>query len=136
MAKRKKRIKKHVLDGITFDSKTELNHYKILKDNPNVEILDTHKSFILQGDIGYIRLPSFKEGKLRKMQYTPDFILKVKGIDKPIAMETKGFAREGYRMRKKLFIKLYEDEYYFYECKGKKSEEKLKKDLEKMVKEE
>jgi predicted nuclease of restriction endonuclease-like RecB superfamily len=53
------------------------------------------------------------------MVYTPDFILKVKGLDKPVAVETKGYARKDYLIRKKLFQKFY-PEYYFVEVNDKK----------------
>ena len=137
MAKKKKRRarKKYEVDGITFDSKTEKVHYEILSEHPLVEVLDVHKTFLLMDKFKYTRLPTFSNGTHRKMIYTPDFIIKVKGIDKPIAMETKGHPRKDYMIRKKLFTYFYGNEYYFYECKDKSSGEQLRKDLEVMTSE-
>jgi len=109
-------------------------HYQILKQHPNIEIVDRQKTFLLINGFPYIKLPNFNKGNIRKMEYTPDFILKIKGIDKPIAMETKGHARKDYMMRKKLFIYFYGDKYYFYECKDNAKGEKLKKDIDILLK--
>ena len=128
--KRKTRVKKITIDGITFDSELESRHYTILRDDKDVELLERQKTFMLFERSPYIRLPSMKKGYLRKMIYTPDFIIKIRGLDKPIAVESKGFARKDYNMRKKLFIKLFGDEYYFLES-GK---DELREQLEEIKK--
>ncbi len=104
--------------GIEFDSKLERDHYLILLDDEDVEVLERQKTFLLFDRFSYTRLPSMKKGYIRKMEYTPDFIIAVKGLDKPIALESKGFSRKDYQIKKKLFIRIYSDRYYFMESKG------------------
>lgn len=101
--------------GITWDSKLELNHYEILKEEPLVTIVDRQKTFVLNEGFEYIDFPLMKKRKYRDMKYTPDFIIEVKGVDKTIAFESKGFARKDYNIRKKLFIQRYGEEYYFWQ---------------------
>lgn len=114
--------KKFEYEGILFDSKLEINHYKILKENDDIiEIIDMQKRFLLlEFDFTYTDFPNKKTRKYRDMVYTPDFMIKVKGYDKPIAMESKGYPRKDYNIRKKLFIRRYGDEYYHYECRSAK----------------
>lgn len=115
-----KRGVKYEHDGHIFDSKLEINHYNVLKQHDFfIEIVDMQKQFtLLEFNDTYIDFPSGKKRKLRDMVYTPDFILKVKGYDKLVAMESKGFPRKDYNIRKKLFIRQHGDKYYHYECKS------------------
>lgn len=138
IAKKKKRnrVKKIIIDGIEFDSGTEAKHYEMLRDNEDIEIVERQKTFLLLDSFTYNKLPQYKKATHRKMVYTPDFIIKVKGRDKLIAMETKGHARKDYMIRKKLFSYFYKDEYDFFECKDKRDGKQLKKDIEKLVKHE
>jgi len=126
--------KKYIVDGIKFDSKTEGVHYQILRDHKDIKIIDRQKMFLLIDRFVFKSLPTYRLGIIRKMVYTPDFIISVKGRDKLIAMETKGHARKDYMMRKKLFIHFHGDEYDFYECKDKSDGAQLKKDLEVLTK--
>lgn len=114
--------RKFEYEGILFDSKLEINHYKALLLNDDIiEVVDMQKKFLLlEFDFNYIDFPNKKKRKYRNMVYTPDFILKIKGYDKLIAMESKGYPRKDYNIRKKLFIKRYKDEYYHYECRSVK----------------
>lgn len=127
--KRRTRIKKPIVDGRKFDSGLEADHYKILKEHPDIEIIDLQKTFLLQESTKYIGFPKKNKRSFDTITYTPDFIIKAKGFDKPIAMESKGYARPVYQMRKKLFVNKYQDEYYFYECRSVKQ---LKEDLERV----
>jgi hypothetical protein len=68
----------------------------------------------------YYDFPQKKKRKLRNMVYTPDFIIRVNGYEKLVAMESKGFPRKDYNIRKKLFIREHGDEYYHYECRSVK----------------
>lgn len=124
-----KRGVKYEHDGYTFDSKLEINHYDILKENDDIiELIDMQKKFLLLPfEFTYIDFPQKKKRKYRDMIYTPDFIIKVKGYDKPIAMESKGYPRKDYNIRKKLFIREHGDEYYHYECRSAKQ---LREDIE------
>jgi len=124
-----KRGVKYEHDGHTFDSKLEINHYNILKENDDIiEIIDMQKKFLLLPfEFTYIDFPQKKKRKYRDMIYTPDFIIKVKGYDKLVAMESKGYPRKDYNIRKKLFIREHGDEYYHYECRSAKQ---LREDIE------
>lgn len=126
-----KRGVKYNHDGYVFDSKLEINHYNVLKKNDNlVTIVDMQKKFtLLEFPDSYIDFPSLKKRKLRDMIYTTDFIIRVNGFEKLVAMESKGFPRKDYNIRKKLFINRYSDEYYFYECRSVKQ---LEEDLERI----
>lgn len=117
-----KRGVKYNHDGYVFDSKLEINHYETLKKHSDIiEIIDMQKTFLLlEFPTYYYDFPQKKKRKLRNMVYTPDFIIKVKGYDRIIAMESKGFPRKDYNIRKKLFIREHGDEYYHYECRSVK----------------
>ena len=117
-----KRGVKYNHDGYVFDSKLEINHYEVLKKNSDIiEIIEMQRTFLLlEFPSSYFDFPKRKKRKLRDMVYTNDFIIKVKGYDKPVAMESKGFPRKDYNIRKKLFINAYGGEYYFYECRSVK----------------
>ena len=78
------------------------------------------KFVLLEFPDHYLDFPKRKKRKLRDMVYTPDFIIEVKGYEKLIAMESKGFPRKDYNIRKKLFIKQHGDAYYHYECRSVK----------------
>ena len=130
--KRKTRVKKTTIDGYEFDSELEANHYKIIRDDKDVELLERQKTFTLFERSPYTRVPSMKKGWLRKMIYTPDFIVRIEGVDKPIAVESKGFARKDYNMRKKLFIKFFGDDYYFLES-GKNDLEWQLEEIKKVI---
>lgn len=124
-----KRGVKYEHDGHIFDSKLEINHYNVLKENHKIiKIVEMQKQFtLLEFPDTYEDFPLLKKRKLRDMVYTPDFILKVKGYDKLIAMESKGFPRKDYNIRKKLFIREHGDHYYHYECRSVKQ---LQEDIE------
>jgi len=129
-----KRGIKYQHDGYEFDSKLEINHYNVLKENDDIiELIDMQKRFtLLEFPEYYYDFPFKKKRKLRDMVYTPDFIIKVKGYDKIVAMESKGFPRKDYNIRKKLFVKNFGDEYYHYECRSVKQ---LQEDLKYIRKE-
>jgi len=118
---------KHDYDGYIFDSKLEMLHYQILKDAPDIEIIGIHETVLILPKRRYIKFPNMKQGLQREIKYTPDFIVKIANIDKPIVFETKGYPRKDYMIRKKLFIDKYDDQYYFYECGSVKQ---LRQDLE------
>ena len=124
-----KRGVKYNHDGHVFDSKLEINHYNVLKQHSDIiEIVDMQRTFLLlEFPQTYYDFPLKKKRKLRNMVYTNDFILKVKGYDKLVAMESKGFPRKDYNIRKKLFINAHGKEYYFYECRSVKQ---LEEDIE------
>jgi len=87
------------------------------------------KKFDLLEGFKYYDLEKDKERKYGTMRYTPDFIITIKGIDKPISWETKGMVTTAYSMRKKLWYNLYGDEYYFIESSSMKHQRKVLDDL-------
>lgn len=106
---------KVVIDNITFDSKFEAAVYITLKKIDDVKIIDTHRTLLLQDSFKVYDTLKGKLTTIRKMVYTPDFIIEYKGIT--IAVEAKGWARPEYKMRKKLFLNKYvlTGEYQFLE---------------------
>ena len=122
MAKKRKRSKriKPIYDNMEFDSQLELEHYKILKEHRKVKNIKRQMTFPLKAAFSYTRFPDYKQCRFSSMVYTPDFIVEIEGVDKPVAIESKGYARGEYRMRKKLFIMMYKDDYYFLESRSKK----------------
>lgn len=117
--KKKSTVKKHPCDGYIFDSKLELEHYIALRDSLNVEILNVHPQFELIPKLEYRRIPDFRLCSMDNMVYTPDFLLRIPQWDRDIILETKGRVTEGYRMRKKIFLSLWRDTYYFFVAKKK-----------------
>ena len=113
-------MKKVLLDGIWFDSKLEANHYFYLKHHPKITILELQKTFELLEGFKWFDIEKNKWRKYRDIHYTPDFIIKHEDYDKPIAWESKGFARKDYNLRKKLFLYKYGDEYHFLQVHSKK----------------
>lgn len=127
-----KRGVKYYYDDLQWDSKLEIEHYKILKEHKHLEIIELQKKFILMEGFHYIDFPNLKKRKYRDMVYTPDFILKIKGIDKLVALESKGYPRKDYNIRKKLFIMTHGDKYYHWQLQSKKQ---LLKELNDIFKE-
>ena len=107
--------KKTYLDGHVFDSKFEAGHYAYLKSLSKVKIIKLQPEFQLFEGFEYFDLKKNKIIKYRKMIYTGDFLIELPDIDKPIVVESKGFSRPDYEMRRKLFINKYNKEYYFFQ---------------------
>lgn len=100
-----------VEDGINFDSKLELQTYKLFKE----------KGFNLQREsVTYTLFPSFysktkcyigsnlDSKKIRAIKYTPDFVMYIPNYT--IILECKGFANDVYPYKRKLF-RYYMDNY-------------------------
>ena len=111
---------KTIINGIRFDSKLEAEHYQYLKDIPNIKILKLQPEFVLFEPFEYFNIQTNKKSKFSKMIYTGDFLLEVPGLDKPLVLESKGFQRSDYMLRKKLFIMLYKADYYFLQSNSMK----------------
>jgi predicted nuclease of restriction endonuclease-like RecB superfamily len=112
--------KKVVIDGIQFDSKMEAGHYTYFKGHPNIQILDIHPELKLFEPFEYRSLEKNQNIKMRGIVYTPDFIISLKGNDKPIVVEVKGFQTDEYMLRKKLFLIKYKDVYDFIQLNSEK----------------
>ena len=109
---------KYKCNNIIFDSKSEALHYIYFMNHPHIEIIELQPKFILLEKFEYYCIDKKKMRTMREMVYTPDFRIRVDGIDKDIMVEVKGFGRKDYMIRKKLFISQYRHTYYFIELKG------------------
>ena len=107
--------KKTRIDGILFDSELEAAHYKYLKDRSDVTIIETQPEYELFERFQYFNIETGKTSTYSRMVYTPDFLIRIEGSDKPIAIEVKGFRRADYMLRRKLFIMKYNSEVDFIE---------------------
>ena len=104
---------KPIEDGITFDSKLELNCYKYMRDNPLIIIIEFQPFYMLMEPFEYYDLEKDKERKYGKMSYKPDFKVRLPNVDKDIAVEVKGMVTPVYALRKKLWYNQYGDKEYF-----------------------
>ena len=95
--------KKTVVDGHKFDSKKEAERYKELKALEELGVIEDLKlqpRFVLQ--------ESFKDSKWgaqRAITYVADFLYKEDR--KTVVEDVKGMKTDVYRIKKKLFLKLY-----------------------------
>ena len=112
--------KKKTYDNIKFDSGLELDHYKYIKQLDNIEILEVHPNFVLFDSFEWFDIQRGKISKYRKIGYTGDFLLKLPDREKLLVVESKGFQRADYMLRKKLFILKYKDEYDFIQLDNMK----------------
>lgn len=116
--KRGKRVPKvkKIYDGYEWDSALELEYYKLLHEL-EIKIVSRQEKFLIKDRFHYTDAFG-KKRVLGDITYKPDFIIDV-GLDKLVAVEVKGYARPLYQLRKKLFIQVYSDKYYFIELNGK-----------------
>ncbi len=112
MAVHKYNAKKTVVDGIKFDSRKEAERYKELKALERVgkiDMLELQPRFELQ--------ESFKhKGKtIRKIEYVADFLYRDLSTLELVVEDVKGVKTDVYKIKKKLFLKHYGNEYKFVE---------------------
>lgn len=106
--------KKATVDGHTFDSKREAERYCELK------------FFVRAGEIRNLVLqPRFllqdkfvdKHGKThRKIEYVADFLY-IDKDDNAIVEDVKGMLTAVYKLKKKMFLKIYDEQYEFREIR-------------------
>lgn len=110
----KYRAKKTVVDGIEFDSKREADRYcelKLLEKANEIRDLELQPRFLLQDKF------VDKQGKThRKIEYVADFMY-VDKDDKTVVEDVKGMMTDVYKLKKKLFLNLYDDEFDFREIR-------------------
>lgn len=110
--KHKYNAKKTVVDGITFDSKKEATRYRELKALERVgkiDRLELQPRFVLMDGFRY-------EGKaVRKIEYVADFLYRDLSTCELIVEDVKGVKTDVYKLKKKLFLKRYGNEYKFKE---------------------
>lgn len=104
--------KKTVVDGITFDSKKEAVRYKELKALElvgKIDRLELQPRFVLMDGFRY-------EGKaIRKIEYIADFLYRDLSTYELVVEDVKGVKTDVYKLKKKLFLKHYGNEYKFKE---------------------
>lgn len=104
--------KKTAVDGITFDSKKEATRYRELKALEHVgkiDKLELQPRFVLMDGFRY-------EGKaVRKIEYVADFVYRDLSTYELIVEDVKGVKTDVYKLKKKLFLKRYGNEYKFKE---------------------
>lgn len=98
------RSKKTVIDGITFDSKTEAEYYEYLKSlerDKKIYRLRCHPTFILQ--------EAFERygKKYKAIKYTADFKYWNEEEKTHVIVDVKGFAMEDAKLKRKLFAYKY-----------------------------
>lgn len=104
--------KKTAVDGITFDSKKEATRYRELKALERVgkiDRLELQPRFVLMDGFRY-------EGKaVRKIEYVADFLYRDLSTCELVVEDVKGVKTDVYKLKKKLFLKHYGNEYKFKE---------------------
>ncbi|MDU7804113.1 MAG: DUF1064 domain-containing protein [Serratia marcescens] len=115
MARRNKyNAKKTVVDGIEFDSIREADRYcelKLLEKAKEIRNLELQPRFLLQDKF------KDKMGTThRKIEYVADFMY-IDKDDKKIVEDVKGMMTGVYKLKKKLFLNLYDSEYDFREIR-------------------
>ena len=110
--KHKYNAKNTVVDGITFDSKKEAVRYKELKALElvgKIDRLELQPRFVLMDGFRY-------EGKaIRKIEYIADFLYRDLSTYELVVEDVKGVKTDVYKLKKKLFLKHYGNEYKFKE---------------------
>lgn len=106
--------KKTVVDGIEFDSIREADRYcelKLLEKAKEIRNLELQPRFLLQDKF------KDKQGNThRKVEYVADFMY-IDKCGKTIVEDVKGVLTDVYKLKKKLFLKIYDDQYEFKEIR-------------------
>lgn len=114
MRRNKYNAKKIKIDGHTFDSKKEAQRYcelKLFLKAGEIRNLELQPRFLLQE--GFI---DKNEIKHKKIEYVADFLY----IDKAgrnVVEDVKGVLTDVYKIKKKMFLKKYDDQYEFREIR-------------------
>ena len=109
-----------IYNGITFDSKLEMNIYKYFDECEDITILDTQPFFLLLEPFTYFCLEKGKKRKYGKLSYKSDIKIKMDSIDKDIIVEVKGLPTEAYKLRKKLWYNQNKNKFHFLEIRSLK----------------
>lgn len=106
--------KKKVVDGHTFDSKREAQRYcelKLFVRAGEIRNLELQPRFLLQD-----KFVDKQGNKHRKIEYVADFFY-IDKDDKKIVEDVKGVLTDVYKLKKKMFLKIYDDQYEFREIR-------------------
>lgn len=106
--------KKIKIDGHTFDSKREAQRYcelKLFLRAGEIKNLVLQPRFLLQDEF------FDKNGvKHKKIEYVADFLY-IDKDGKAIVEDVKGVLTDVYKIKKKMFLKKYDEQYEFREIK-------------------
>lgn len=106
--------KKATVDGHTFDSNREAERYcelKLLEKAKEIRNLELQPRFLLQDKF------KDKMGTThRKIEYVADFMY-IDKDNKKIVEDVKGVLTDVYKLKKKLFLKIYDEQYDFREIR-------------------
>nr|DAF46547.1 MAG TPA: Endonuclease [Myoviridae sp. ct1ba2] len=106
--------KKTVVDGIEFDSIREADRYcelKLLEKAKKIRNLELQPRFLLQDKF------KDKQGNThRKIEYVADFLY-IDKLGRNIVEDVKGVLTDVYKLKKKMFLKLYDNQYVFREIR-------------------
>lgn len=113
MARRSKYGNKKVeADGLTFDSQSEYMHYctlRLLERAGEITDLQVHPRYLLQDKFRY-------RGKSeRAIYYEGDFEYVDVASGKRVVVDVKGARTEVFKLKRKLFLAKYGNEYEFEE---------------------
>lgn len=100
--------KKTEIDGITFDSKSEAKRYqelKLLERGGAIQNLSLQPRFILQE--GFVNVDTLQ--KERAIEYKADF--QYTENNETIVEDVKGFKTSDYKIKRKLFLFKYQNQY-------------------------
>ena len=106
--------RKTEIDGIKFDSAKEAARYaelKLLRDAGKIKDLQLQVPFVLQEGFKSIR----SGRKIRAIKYIADFVYINVESNVKMVEDVKGMKTDVYNIKKKMFLKLYEQEYIFVE---------------------
>lgn len=112
MSYSKYRAVKTKVDGITFDSKKEAQRYielKLLESTGEIDELDLQPKFKLMKGFRY------KNKKIRDIDYIADFRYTDVKTGKRIVEDVKGVKTDVYKIKMKLFLNIFGNDYDFYE---------------------
>lgn len=104
MIRNKYNAKKVKLDGYTFDSMMEADHYcelKLLERAKVIRDLKVHPAYILQEPFIY------QGRKERAIKYEADFSYEEDG--RQVVEDVKGMRTDAYKIKRKLFLYKYND---------------------------
>lgn len=108
----KYKAKKTVVDGIPFASKKEAGRYqelKLLERAGVIKDLALQPRFLFQDKFKY-------KGKTeRKIEYVADFKYLDTKTGRVVVEDTKGYKPEVYKIKRKLFLKKYGEDFEFIE---------------------
>jgi hypothetical protein len=111
---------KPIYNNIEFDSKLEVNHYKLFEECDDIEVVEFEPYFLLLEPFTYFDFEKGKDRKYGKFSYKADFLLKIKGVDRLVVWESKGMVKPEFAIRKKIWYSQYGDEYYYIMSKSLK----------------